>query len=107
MTTVNKIKTISKIGTLVLAAGVYMFFGSNQSGVEVKKDLRDHVAPAETLFRTADYPQGPDIPENQRENTKAELESTVCPPGATLCAVAIDPEDPSNVILWEGNSSKF
>lgn len=97
----------SKIGTLALAAAAYVFFGSNQAGVEVKKDLHDHVAPAETLFRTADYPQGPDIPENQRENTKAELESTVCPPGATLCAVAIDPEDPSNVILWEGNSSKF
>lgn len=107
MTTVNKVKTVSKIGVLALAAATYLFLGSNQSGVEVKKDLRDHIAPAETLFRTVDYPEGPNIPEEQRENTKAELESTVCPGAGQLCAVAISPPDPNNQIFWDGGSNKF
>ncbi|GEM_PF-4381864 len=108
MTTVNQVKTVSRIGVLALAAAAYLFLGSNQSGVEVKKALHDHVAPAETLFRTVDYPEGPDIEEeDDRVKTKAELESTVCPGAGQLCAVAILPPDPNNQIFWDGGSNKF
>lgn len=107
MKTTNKLKVASRLGAVALAATAYVFLGSNQAGVEVKKDFHNHIAQAETLFRTVDHPQGPDIPENQRENTRAELESTVCPGAGQLCAVAISPPDPTNQIFWDGGSNKF
>lgn len=106
MTTVNKIKTISKIGTLVLAAGVYMFFGSNQSGVEVKQDVKAQASLQDTTYQT--IPQedgGPSDP--QVTGTREQLKSTVCPGDGQLCAVAITPPNPEDQIFWNGGDSKF
>ncbi len=107
MNTISKIKIASRIGALALAAVAYVSLSSNQSGVEVDMDTKASVVLQDTVFRTADYPQGPNIPESMREGTRSQLQSTVCPPGATLCASAKTPSDPSAVILWQGNSSKF
>jgi len=106
MTTANKLKTASKLGTLVLAATVYVFLGSNQSGVEVKEEPQKQVTVLDTTYQT--IPQedgGPSDP--QMTGTREQLKSTVCPGDGQLCAVAINPPNPEDQIFWDGGSNKF
>ncbi|SEL89048.1 hypothetical protein [Parapedobacter koreensis] len=104
METINKIKTVSKIGTLALAAAAYVFLGSNQAGVEVAQEAPSALAQEETIYQTIPMEDGGPV-DPQVTGTRDQLKSTVCPDEGTLCA--FDPNNEDDILEWNGGSAKF